>query len=94
MQLEIINLYYFSLQETDKSYLEKINLLLEHIRAYLQEEWIPLKTSGADVGHYDVIEFHLADIGKLLFFQKEKISPKNSGIFQKCTVKSTWNLTT
>ncbi len=81
MQIEIINLYYFSLQETDKCYLEKINLLLQHIRAYLQEEWIILKTAGADVWHYDIIEFHLEDIGKLLFFQKEKNLPKELRYF-------------
>lgn len=81
MQLEIINLYYFSLQQTDESYLQNINLLLQHIRAYLQEEWITLKTAGSDVGHYDVIEFHLENIGKLLFFQKEKNLPKELTYF-------------
>ena len=81
MQIEIINLYYFSLTETNEAYLEKVNLLLKNIRAYLQEEGISLKHTQKDVGHYDVIEFHLENIGTLLFFQKEKNLPKELKYF-------------
>lgn len=81
MQNEIINLYYFSLTETDKKYLTKINLILEHIQKYLQEEWVKMRQSKKDVGNYNMIEFNLWDIGKLLFFQKEKNIPKSLKYF-------------
>lgn len=71
MQLEIINLYYFSLQETDESYQKKIYLLLTHIRAYLQEEGITVVTSKSNIGNYQALELSLQDIGKLVFFQKD-----------------------
>jgi len=81
MKIKIINLYYFSLIETDTIYLRKINLLLKNIRDYLHEEWISIKTSKSGVRHYDVREFHLEEVGSLLFFQKRKNAPEDITYF-------------
>lgn len=81
MKIKIINLYYFSLIETDTVYLKKINLLLQEIREYLHEEWISIKTSKSGTRHYDVREFHLEEVGSLLFFQKRKNTPADIAYF-------------